>query len=66
MFARRRSRIQQAIVENGEASSGFLQFVAMVFTEVIDAARSSTVIVSGRYLMSSERRSDIWSASPTP
>jgi hypothetical protein len=31
MFARRRSRIQQAIVEIGEASSGFLQFVVMTF-----------------------------------
>ena len=31
MFARRRSRIQQAIVEIGEASSGFLQFVPMAF-----------------------------------
>ena len=31
MFARRRSRIQQAIVEIGYASSGFLQFVAMAF-----------------------------------
>ena len=31
MFARRMSRIQQAIVEIGEASSGFLQFVAMAF-----------------------------------
>jgi len=31
VFARRRSRIQQAIVEIGEASSGFLQFVAMAF-----------------------------------
>ena len=31
MFARRRSRIQQAIVEIGDASSGFLQFVAMAF-----------------------------------
>jgi hypothetical protein len=30
-FARRRSRIQQAIVEIGDASSGFLQFVAMAF-----------------------------------
>jgi hypothetical protein len=31
VFARRRSRIHQAIVEIGEASSGFLQLVAMVF-----------------------------------
>jgi hypothetical protein len=31
VFARRRSHIQQAIVEIGEASSGFLQFVAMAF-----------------------------------
>jgi hypothetical protein len=31
VFARRRSRIQQAIVEIGDASSGFLQFVAMAF-----------------------------------
>jgi hypothetical protein len=31
VFARRRSRIQQAIVEIGYASSGFLQFVAMAF-----------------------------------
>ena len=31
VFARRRSRIQQAIVEIGEASSGFLQFVPMAF-----------------------------------
>jgi hypothetical protein len=31
VFARRRSRIQPAIVEMGEASSGFLQFVAMAF-----------------------------------
>jgi hypothetical protein len=36
VFARRRSRIQQAIVEIGEASSAFLQFVAMVFTGVIN------------------------------
>jgi hypothetical protein len=31
VFARRRSRIQQAVVEIGDASSGFLQFVAMAF-----------------------------------
>jgi hypothetical protein len=31
VFAGRRSRIQQAIVEIGEASSGFLQFVPMAF-----------------------------------
>jgi hypothetical protein len=31
VFGRRRSRIQQAFVEIGEASSGFLQFVAMAF-----------------------------------
>jgi hypothetical protein len=31
VFARRLSRIQQAIVEIGDASSGFLQFVAMAF-----------------------------------
>jgi len=31
VFARRRSRIQQANVEIGYASSGFLQFVAMAF-----------------------------------
>jgi hypothetical protein len=29
VFARRRSRIQQAIVEIDDASSGFLQFVVM-------------------------------------
>jgi hypothetical protein len=31
VFARRRSRIQQAIVEIDEASFGFLQFLAMAF-----------------------------------
>ena len=31
MFARHRGRIQQAIVEIDEASSGFLQFVGMAF-----------------------------------
>jgi hypothetical protein len=31
VFARRRSRIQLAIVEIGDASSGFLQFVVMAF-----------------------------------
>ena len=31
VFARRRSRIQQAIVEIGDDSSGFLQFVVMAF-----------------------------------
>jgi hypothetical protein len=31
VFARRRRRIQQAIVGIDEASSGFLQFVAMAF-----------------------------------
>ena len=31
MFARRRSRLQQAIVEIDDASSGFLQFVVMAF-----------------------------------
>jgi hypothetical protein len=31
VFGPRRSRIQQAIVEIGDASSGFLQFVAMAF-----------------------------------
>jgi hypothetical protein len=31
VFARRRSRIQQAIVEIGDNSSGFLQFVVMAF-----------------------------------
>ena len=30
-FVRRRSRIQQAMVEIGDASSGFLQFVPMAF-----------------------------------
>jgi hypothetical protein len=64
VFARRRSRIQQAIVEIGEASSAFLQFVAMVFTGVINAPRS-TVIVSGCCLISPERRSGMWSAPLT-
>jgi hypothetical protein len=31
VFARRLRRIQRAIVEIGDASSGFLQFVAMAF-----------------------------------
>jgi hypothetical protein len=31
VFARRRSRTPQAIVEIDEASSGFLQFVPMAF-----------------------------------
>ena len=38
VFARRGTRIQQAIVEIGDASSGFLQFVAMG-SAAIDAAR---------------------------
>jgi hypothetical protein len=45
VFARRRSRIQQAIVETRDASSGFLQFVAMG-SAVINAARLSTVITT--------------------
>lgn len=56
MFARCRSRIQQAIVEIGDASSGFLQFVAMGYA-VIDAARFSTVIATRYSLMRPLRRS---------
>jgi hypothetical protein len=50
VFGRRRSRIQQAIVEIGEASSGFLQFVAMAFRGT-NAAGSSTVIATRCPLM---------------
>jgi hypothetical protein len=50
VFARRRSRIQQAIVEIGDASSGFLRFVAMG-SAVINAARLSTVIATRCSLM---------------
>lgn len=50
MFARSRSRIRQSIVEIGEASFGFLQFVAMG-SAVINAARLSTVIATRCSLM---------------
>jgi len=50
VFARRRRCIQQAIVEIGDASSGFLQFVAMAF-RVINTARLSTVIATRWSLM---------------
>jgi hypothetical protein len=46
VFARRESRIQQAILEIGEASSGFLQFAAMAFRGDRRSS-SSTVIVTG-------------------
>jgi len=45
VFARHRSRIQHAIVEIGEASSCFLQFVPMPFA-AINPASSSTVIAT--------------------
>jgi len=49
-FARRRSRIQQAIVEIGDASYGFLQFVAMAF-RADQRSQSSTVIATRCSLM---------------
>jgi hypothetical protein len=45
LFARRRSRTQQAIGEIGDASSGFLQFVAMG-SAVINGTRLSTGIAT--------------------
>jgi hypothetical protein len=57
VFARRRSRIQQTIVEIGEASSGFLQFVAMAFRGDQHTASSSTVIATRCSLIRPELRS---------
>jgi hypothetical protein len=50
VFARSRSRIQQAIVEIGDASSGFSNLWRWR-SAVINAARSPTVIVTGCCLM---------------
>jgi hypothetical protein len=50
VFARRRSRIQQAIVEIGDVSSGFSN-LGRWRSAVINAASSSTVIATRCSLM---------------
>jgi hypothetical protein len=57
VFARRRSRIQQANVEIGYASSGFLQFVAMAFRGGQDSQVVS-VIATRCSFKEPERRSE--------
>ena len=64
VFARRRSRIQQTIVEIGDASSGFLQFVAMG-SRGDQRSKVSTVIATRCSLMRPRTQIRTWSAPRT-
>jgi hypothetical protein len=57
VFAQRLRCIQQAIVEIGDASSGFLQFVAMAF---VGDQRSKVVAVIATRCSLMPPRTQIW------
>jgi hypothetical protein len=65
LFARRRSRIQQATVEIDDGSSSFLRFVVMALCGDRRSQRVNHQREPIGRLCSAERRSGTWSAALT-